>query len=250
MSGCVIIQTCDAYQHLWAGLAFSMNRYWDYNIPWPIYFCNEEAKVFFPDGVQFRQIQTGKGNYADRLLTILDAVSEFDYVFYMIEDFWPTDRMTKEFFTGLANLVEENQWKCLRVSILSKDHHNELELSPYVFQGKPIFQYKKSAEWKFMQQSSIWDRKFLREIVAGAKKCEIVESTSLGTEAACDVFLRQNYPDVPVYFYHYYWYPVSGVSWRGELNLIGRQIEYLMHSEDILQQRFGEQFGINHAGLA
>ena len=233
MENCVVIQTCDAYSHYWSGLSYSMEKYWDFSIPWDIYLCNEETKISF-ENKKFHQITTGTKNYADRLLHILENLN-CDYIFYMLEDFWPTDRMTKHIFTGLFNKIQENEWDCLRVSPYMPEYY-DLESTNHIFDGKMILKYSDKSHWKFSQQASFWNRKFLMNIIEKSLKTEIIDSTSLPFEIACDEYLRDK--KVNIYHYHYFWYPISGVVWRGKLTQIGEQIEAIMNIESIMQNKF------------
>jgi hypothetical protein len=183
MKGCVVVQTCDAYAKFWSGFAYSMRRYWDFSIPWPIYFCNEEVPIDFHDP-GYKQLAVGKASYIERLRRILDVLPEYDYVFYMLEDFWPTDRMSREIFLGLFDIFQTNRWDCLRVSTFMPSHYKAVPTN-----HKGILEYTKDSNWRFSQQAGFWRRDFLRSCLVEPTESEITHKTSLTAEIACDQYL-------------------------------------------------------------
>ena len=231
MNGCVVIQTCDAYAKFWPGLIYSMNKYWDFDIPWPVYFCNEEVPIDF--GPNYKQILTGKGSCINNLKKILDSLKDFDYVFYMIEDFWPINPMKKEMFLSLFETFQSNNWDSLRVSTFEPTYY-EVEPTHLFCENQRIFKMAKGSDWQFSQQAAFWKKDFFRDCLVEGES-DSVHKTSLPSEIACDLRLREKYPDAECYHYHYYWYPMSGTVWRGELTDIGKQIEVIMQIENVLK---------------
>jgi hypothetical protein len=225
--GCVIVQTCDTYQKYWDGFFWSMQKYWDENISWPIYFCNEEIDV----ACKFKQLKTGKGSHSQRLIRILEQLQDYEYVFYMLEDFWPTAEMSNVLFEKLWNLVKINNWDCLKVAPYMPEYY-KLEPTQY----PDIKKYSSESDWHFSQQSSFWKRDFIKNCIVEPTISEQLISSSLTGEIASDKFLKEHYPDAKIYHYHYHWYPVSGVLWRGELNQMGEQIEFIRKAEAAYQQ--------------
>jgi hypothetical protein len=229
--GCVIVQTCDAYAKYWDSFFWSFYKYWDQNINWPIYFCNEDLEIELNS--PFIQARTGKGSHSSRLAGILDALNQYDYVFYMLEDFWMTDRMECHKFMGLFELMQSNNWESLRIAPHMPELY-KLEPTNFKFDGKNIYKYAKDSDWKFSQQAAFWKRDFLRQCIIEPSISEVNVSTSLAGEIVMDRYLRENFPDAGIYHYHYHWYPVSGAVWRGELTQMGEQIEFLRKVDLIL----------------
>lgn len=235
LKGCVIVQTCDAYQEYWDSFLWSFDRYWDKSIGWDLFFCNEE--ISFEKKYGFKQLLTGKGSHSQRLSKILNSLKEYDYVFYMLEDFWLTDHMTKELFLDLFKKLCENNWDALRVAPYMPEYY-KLESTNHFVKNRRILKYSKDSSWKFSQQASFWKRSFLQECVVEPETSEKLISSSLSGEIAMDKYLSSNYPEAEIYHYHYYWYPVSGTVWRGKLTLIGEQINFIKKVEEILDQQY------------
>ena len=55
----VLVQTCDNYSHFWEGWYVMFNRFWDFDLDWQIYFCNEETDFPYKDN-RIKQLKTGK----------------------------------------------------------------------------------------------------------------------------------------------------------------------------------------------
>lgn len=234
--GCIIVQTCDAYKPYWDSFLWSFNKYWDNKIDWPLYFCNEEMPVDLVNPAH-RQFPTGKGSHSWRLAKILDALGQYDYVFYMLEDFWLTDRMTQEMFSGLFDLIQSNNWDSLRVAPYMPAYYKMLP-TEFTYQDKPILRFAKDSEWHFSQQASFWKRDFLRKCVVEAQVDEKEVASSIAGEIAMDKYLKQTYPDAQIYLYHYHWYPISGSVWRGKLTQMGEQIDFLRQVDAVFTQSF------------
>lgn len=237
--GCIVIQTCDKYQPIWKSLLWSMEKYWDFEIPWPIYFCNEEIDVKFKNS-KYRQIKTGRMKHSEMISRIMSELRDYKYIFYMLDDFWPTDRMSKEIFMGLFKIFKDNNWDSLKVTAYQPMYY-DVEGTSFHFNGKKILRYKKSSNWRFNQQASFWKREIFENIVSEPDEMLLEEktNTSLGTEQAMDKKFRELYPDAEVYLYNYIWYPVSGAMWRGGLTLIGEQIEFEIAAEEFAKIKFG-----------
>jgi hypothetical protein len=234
--GCVVIQTCDFYKNYWDGFFWSFNKYWDKKINWPVYFCNEEISLEFKES-NFIQLKTGIGNHSNNLSKILDNLIDYEYIFYMLEDFWMTDQMTEDMFSKLFDLTKKNEWDSLRVSTYLPEYY-KLESTNHFVNNQRVLKYSKDSKWQFSQQAGFWKRKFLRDCVVESNISEREISSSLPGEIATDNYLREHYPNAEIYHYHYHWYPVSGVAWRGKITQIGEQIEFLRKVDLVFNQRF------------
>jgi hypothetical protein len=231
--GCVIIQSCDKYQELWPNLFWAMNKYWDFSIPWTIYFCTETKDIVFPNE-KYKQIKTGNMNHAKMFSKILSELKEYKYVFYMLEDFWPTDKMDKETFLELFKIFKDNDLDSLRVSSHMPEYY-KLEKTNIFFKDKMIFKYSKDSEWKFSQQAGFWKRELLENCIAESSTSESEVGSSLPVEIATDINLRNKYPDAKIYHHHYVWYPIGGSYWRGKITLIGQQIEFERKVDELVK---------------
>lgn len=234
--GCIVVQSCDKYQRIWPGLFWSFEKYWDFDIPWKIYFCNEEKKAYFPNK-KYQQINTGEMGHSEMMKKIVSSLNEYKYIFYMLDDFWPTDRMTKEMFMGLFGVFKKNNWDSLKITAYQPNYY-ELENTEFVFNGKKILKYSKNSKWRFSQQASFWKREIFESIITESETKNENLSTSLPVEIAMDKKFCELYPEADVYQYNYIWYPISGVMWRGVLTQIGEQIEFERKVEEIIKIKF------------
>lgn len=88
----VVLHTCDAYERLWKGWAYCWNKFQAGTEldACPRYFVTEEKPLPRPLRGRMHNINTGKGEWSDRLLRALVNIPE-SYVLYMQEDFWLKD---------------------------------------------------------------------------------------------------------------------------------------------------------------
>lgn len=215
MQGAIVIQTCDAYQKYWDGFFHYMDKHWDQNINWPIYFCNEEV-----DCSHYQQIKTGKGTYIERQKRILEQLSE-DYVFYLLEDFWPTCRLDGNLFDELFNLMLIHDMDALQIS--SCLPYFSLEPTNIHCKNKRLLKFRQDSDWLYNQQARIWRKEMLYQTLIEPEISERQVSSSITAEIACDKHIKQFSPQI--YLYHHFWYPISGVLFRGQLSEIGKQME-------------------------
>lgn len=215
-----------------------MDQYWDFSIPWRIYFCNEELDVDLPNE-KYTQIKTGKKSHASMTREILGTLRDHKYVFYMLEDFWPVREMSNRTFMGLFKIFKKNEWDSLKVTINQPSFY-ELESTEFRFNNEKILKYSSNSRWKFNQQASFWKRDVLEQIIddpTGPNE-ESKISTSLGMETATDDKFGKLFPDAQVYLFNYLWYPVGGSYWRGEINEMGKQIEFEMKVKEYNELRY------------
>jgi hypothetical protein len=239
--GCIVIQSCDRYQPAWEGLFWSMDKFWDYEIPWPIYFCNESNKLEFTNK-KYSQIRTGYMSHAGMIKKIMQELKQYNYIFYMLEDFWPTKRMDKEIFLGLFRIFQENNWDSLKVCPYHPSYYDLIN-TDFHFKNKKILEFSKDSKWRFSQQASFWKREVIEnlveeEIEISPQNQEGLKNTSLATEIKMDEAIRIKYPESSIYLYNYLWYPVGGVLWRGELSEIGKQLQFEMNIEKLIETKF------------
>lgn len=140
----LIIHTCDAYSFCWDGFMKHFQENWDSetsNI-----FCNEEADIPYTIG----QIKTGKSEWSDRLLHILDVVKT-KYIFYIQEDMW-----IKEGIGDLDNyikLMEENNLKCIHIA-------PDCQYYSYSKKTNTFAIFSNNSDYTLNHQPAIWDREF------------------------------------------------------------------------------------------
>jgi len=214
-----------------------MDNYWDFSIPWPIYFCNEELDIRLPNK-SYTQFKTGKLSHYEMMKKIVEEI-KYKYIFYMLEDFWPIKHMSKDMFLGLFEIFKENNWDSLKVTTHQPKYY-ELEGTKFSFNNQKILRYSKSSKWRFNQQASFWKHEVFKSIISPPKEehIETKYSTSLGVEVAMDEKFRTDNPDSEVYLFNYLWYPVGGSMWRGKLTQIGEQIEFERQVEEYTKIKY------------
>ena len=225
MDGAVAILTCDKYSPFWEGMYYYMDKYWDYSIPWPIYFCNETLAV--PHHPHIKHLPLGPGPYHERQLRMVSQLQNYKYIFYLQEEFWPYDRMTREMFMGLFQLIEQNNWDCLHLYGHQPEHYI-LEPTDVFFKNRRIMRFSNKSNWFFSQQARFWKRELLQKCIVPPLVSEEKISSSISVEVECDKYMRQNFPDSKVMLYHYWWYPIAGVAWRGKMSAVGQEMQYKM----------------------
>ena len=220
--GCVLIQSCDKYACFWHGFFHYFNIYWDKKIDWDIYLCNEEINVNF--NIQtIKQIKTGKGSSYKILKDSLDVLSEYENVFYMLEDFWMTNYMTKDLFDILFGIFKQNNCDSLRVCTYDPKYYKTKKTN-IKLNNNWILEYEKNSDWLFSQQAGFWNREFMQKCLIEPDISDSQMSTSLPFEIACDKNIKNKLDHPKIFHYHYYWYPISGVAWRGQISEIGKEM--------------------------
>jgi hypothetical protein len=125
----IVIQTCDKYELFWEGWYHSFNEFWDFNLPYKIYFCNEVIDLPFKHE-KIIQLKTGENEFSDRLLFILDKIKE-NNLLYLQEDIWmikPIDIQSyyydfvKYDFDALRLLRNHNTFYCVTSNVEGENY--------------------------------------------------------------------------------------------------------------------------------
>jgi len=223
MSVAVVALTCDHYRPYWGGFFNFMERNWDFEIEAPIYFCNEEEDVDLPAWCS--QIKTGRGTFVNNLKKALEAIEE-EHVFLMLEDFWPISRMSTRLFGSLYEEFKAGAWDALQVS--SYTDYYRMKPCERKVGGKNLLKFDRESEWIFNFQARFWKP----EVLAGClKEPEISErqaGSAITVEIASDEYARKNF-ELNVGLYHYLWYPLSGVAYRGDLTEFGKELQNIVN---------------------
>jgi len=201
---CAIIHTCDKYEFCWDGARYYLQKYWRATEV-PIYFCNESKALDWPG---FGQILTGSGDWADRLMTILNSV-DTDYVFYMQEDMWPQREMTSSIIARAFELIQ--RWGFLSLHV--DNGSGAYKLTPV---EDDVYRFDPDSPYLVSHQPAIWYRKFLRSCLRpgeGPKTNEL-----MGTKR-----LQQLGVTNKVGMLIYDWY--AHVCRGGRLTDLGRELE-------------------------
>lgn len=227
----VVIQTCDRYSRFWDGMFRFMDKHWDRSIDSEIFFCNEEAKVDLPEG--FRHLPTGKGTFAENLRFILNGLGS-QHVFYMLEDFWPIAPMRKDMFDAMHKFFTEVD-------------ADALQISPYLpyyslrcTDKEGMFEFSRDSDWIFNFQARFWKSDVFLGLLSDPEISESIVNSAITVEMASDRRARDR-GGIKAFLFHYFWYPISGVSYRGELTDTGREMQNIVNIDRMVEDKFSEQ---------
>jgi hypothetical protein len=232
MSCAVLIQTCDKYERFWGGFFHFMEKQWDFDIGCPMYFCNEEKKIDLPRG--FTQIRTGSGSFVQNLKSALDQIGQ-EHVFYMLEDFWPTAPMSLNRFGELYKCFLDKDMDALQVSTYTP-YYKLADEETSVF-GTRLLRFEPDSEWIFNFQSRFWKKRSFYDCLREPKISESAVSSAITVEMESDEFARKEM-NLRVWLHHYFWYPITGVAYRGNLTEVGKQMQNVVDIEKFVEEKF------------
>jgi hypothetical protein len=152
----VLVHSCDRYELLYPAFNFFFNKYWDFAIPANYYFATEEKTVSFP---RFQNIQSGKGEWSDRLRYLLENKVSERWVIYFQEDMWLTKPVNARFFQELFRLAADQNW--LQVKLHSTNVYTTIPTGIFI-EGFNVAKLDNQRSGYLMShQVTLWDRKFL-----------------------------------------------------------------------------------------
>lgn len=232
----VVIQAFDGYSDYWPTWYWCWTRYWDFSLPWEIIFCTEEKSPPWNDP-RIKHFKTGKvklSEYSIKSIRIAEAV-ESPYLFYMVDDFWLTDRVDQTLFSDLLSLVKSANINCLKIQC-NQDEYHRLEKTNIFCHRRRLLKYSPDSPWVWNTQASIWRRGFfLDTIVAGENPWEM--------EANGTMRIHQLAYDPQVYLFHWPWYTVPSAIWKGQLSEPAKQIQYTANSDLLTTSKY-DLFGL------
>jgi len=222
MSVAVVVQTCDRYQKYWGGFLHFMERQWDDSIKANIYICNEEVDIQLPDWC--RQIKTGRGTFVSNLKKSVESLNE-EHVFLMLEDFWPISPIKRRMFDALYEEFKSGGWDALQVSNYTP--YYSLKKSERTVLGSNLLEFEPESPWLFNLQARFWRPDALISSLVEPELSETEVSSAITVEMSSDEFARKNL-NLKAALYHYLWYPLSGVAYRGEMTDFGSQLQNIV----------------------
>ncbi|WP_018616307.1 hypothetical protein [Segetibacter koreensis] len=153
----LLVHSCDRYEFLYKGFEFFFSRHWNFDIPCNYYFATEEKRVTI-DG--FQNIQSGKGQWTDRLSILLKKIPE-NYILYFQEDMWLNKDVNTNFFTQLFELTIRENWQ--QVKLHSSEVYKTIPTSFFI-EGFNIAQLDNAAsDYLMSHQVTLWNKNFLME---------------------------------------------------------------------------------------
>ena len=152
----LIVHTCDRYVFLYKGFEYFFSKYWDKNSNCNYYFATEELQVSVKG---FENIQSGKGEWSDRLAYLLKEKITEKYVLYFQEDMWFTKKVNAVFFNTLFDAAEKNKW--LQVKLHSSDVYKTAATSN-TLEGFVLAKLDNGKSYFLMShQITLWEKDFL-----------------------------------------------------------------------------------------
>lgn len=232
MSIAVIVQTCDRYEPYWAGFLHFMERHWDPSIGARIYLCNEEKDAILPRWCS--QIKTGQGTFVENLKASLNAVGE-EHIFLMLEDFWPIAPMGKNLFDALYGAFREMGLDALQISNYTP--YYMLKPTERRVEGRRLLEFEQDSDWLFNLQARFWRSEVLAGCLVEPEISEREVSSAITAEMASDRFVRET-TGLKAALFHYLWYPLSGVAYRGEMTEMGKHLQNILEIDTHVAERF------------
>lgn len=235
MSVGVMILSCDRYEPYWRGLWNFMGKQWDFSIDAPIRLFNEETRTEAPSWCEQKLV--GKGTFVENLRRAVSMVPEDD-LFLMLEDFWPIAPMTRTMFEGLHREFRENDLDALQVSNYTP--YYSVQKSGRRLLGRELMDFAPESDWIFNFQARFWKRESLLKFLVEPELSEKAVGSAITAEMAADKLARES-KEFRVRLFHYLWYPLSGVSYRGQLTEFGQQLQNIVEIDDHVERVFSQQ---------
>ncbi|WP_316734833.1 hypothetical protein [Pedobacter aquatilis] len=151
----LLVHACDRYEFLYKGFDYTFSKNWNFEIPCSYYFATEVKDVTIKG---FTNIKSGKGEWADRLATLLRSIDE-EYVLYFQEDMWLSKPLSASFFTELFQIASANNWQ--QVKLHSSDVYKTRETEDFI-EGFNIAEVdNKASNFLMSHQITLWKKDFL-----------------------------------------------------------------------------------------
>ncbi|MFN6943578.1 MAG: hypothetical protein ACK4ND_01420 [Cytophagaceae bacterium] len=151
----VLVHACDRYEFLYQGFHIFFQKYWDRSIPCTCYFASEEKDVNLTG---FTNIKSGKGEWSDRLRTVLKQIPE-QHIIYFQEDMWLSKPVNRTFFEELFLLFQKNSLK--QVKLHSARVYKVEPTGDYI-SGLSVSKLNNELSAYLMShQVTLWDKEFL-----------------------------------------------------------------------------------------
>lgn len=152
----LLVHTCDSYQFLYPGFSYFFEQNWDFNTRTACYFATEEIKVTLP---HFKNIRSGKGEWADRLRYLLQTQITEPYVLYFQEDMWLNEPVSSAFFNRLFELAAIQQWQQVKLgsAAIYQTHPTDI----YIEGFNVSLLDNQTSGYLMSHQVTLWDKEFL-----------------------------------------------------------------------------------------
>lgn len=151
----LIVHGCDRYEFLYKGFTETFSKNWDYDVKCNYYFATEEKNVFIDN---FKNIQSGKGEWTNRLATLLKNEIKEKYVLYMQEDMWINKKIDAKFLNQLFALAEENNWQ--QVKLHSSGEYKTIPTSTIIEGFMVATLDNEQSNYLMSHQITLWNKAF------------------------------------------------------------------------------------------
>jgi hypothetical protein len=144
----LLVHTFDAYSHLWPGYYKAFRENW--NLLYPESYWGTDIETENKVGEPFKMLYSGSGEWSDRLRKLLLQIPS-DYILYMQEDHYPTQRPPD--LIKLGHLMKKNDLLRLQISPVTRFYSLFSEENTLFFDLK--------SKYLVSHQPSIWKKSFL-----------------------------------------------------------------------------------------
>lgn len=152
----VLVNSCDSYEDTWEPFFKIFKIQWP-DCPYPI-VLNTESKKYADSELNIRCpnnfIETDEISWGKRLISVLKSI-ESEYVIFLLDDFFFTDRVDQERIEECIRWMDED--KSISVFSFRRTHQPNIQDGNYPhFERRP-----QTAEYRLNCQAAIWRRKKL-----------------------------------------------------------------------------------------
>ena len=215
MKTCILIQTCDKYEHLWEGLKLSYQLNWCWDLDLPIYILTED-KIFPYDKFVtlnfgfFSQQNNPVKNFSTRMVRALNHLDSLGYenVLYTQDDFWPLFKVDKKIFEASLKFLNSSDADCIHINEYLPWYNYHLSKTNHYIDNIMIKKFEVPSPFYYNHQSAFWKIKSLLKIQNENE--EPYENECKGTERSW--LLKPNF-----YFLNYSWYKAEFINNKGVL---------------------------------
>jgi hypothetical protein len=152
----LLVHSCDRYELLYKGFEFFFSKNWDPKIKCKLYFATEVKKVLVNG---FTNIQSGKGEWADRLTTLLKEKISAKYILYVQEDMWINKKINGDFFDKLFEFTKKNNLQ--QVKLHSSDVYKTTATDSFIEGFNIAILDNVKSDFLMSHQITLWNKKFL-----------------------------------------------------------------------------------------
>jgi hypothetical protein len=151
----------------------------------------------------------------------------------MLEDFWPISPMGRSMFDVMHKLFSEQGLDALQISSYLPYYSLDATEVPN------LFRFRRDSPWIFNFQARFWKSTSLLSFLCEPEISESEVNSAITVEMASDQKAR-NGGGLSAMLLHYAWYPISGVSYRGEFTELGGELQNLVDIDRFVEGMFSK----------